>query len=89
MTREEISKTVTDILRRLAPDFDFAALKPDASLRKALAADSMDMLNFVVALHDELGVDIPEEDYPKIDTLGECVDYLAAAIAACAANRSV
>lgn len=42
----------------------------------------MDVLNFVVAIHDELGVDIPEEDYPRIDTLDDCLDYLGAAIAA-------
>ena len=47
-----------------------------------LAADSMDVLNLVVAIHDELGVDIPEADYGKIDTLDGCLDYLAAAIAA-------
>ena len=46
-----------------------------------LAADSMDVLNLVVAIHDELGVDIPEADYGKIDTLDDCLDYLATAIA--------
>jgi acyl carrier protein len=41
----------------------------------------MDVLNLVVAVHDELGVDIPEADYGKIDTLDGFLDYLAAAIA--------
>jgi acyl carrier protein len=82
MTRAQIRAKVTGILRRFLPDFDAAALAPDASLRKALAADSMDVLNLVVAIHDELGVDIPEADYGKIDTLDGCLDYLAAALAA-------
>jgi acyl carrier protein len=41
----------------------------------------MDFLNFMVALHDELHVDIPESDYPKLRTLDDCVSYLAARIA--------
>ena len=41
----------------------------------------MDLLNFVIALHDTLRVEIPEADYPKLSTLDGCVDYLAAAAA--------
>jgi acyl carrier protein len=87
MTREKIREALKAILRRLVPDADLDALAPDASLREQLAADSMDFLNFVVALHDELGVDVPELDYRKIDTLDGCVEYLAAAIAARGATR--
>jgi acyl carrier protein len=81
-TRAQLRAKVTAILRRFLPDFDPRAIKPDASLRQTLAADSMDVLNFVVAIHDELGIDIPEADYPKIDKLDDCLDYLAQAIAA-------
>jgi acyl carrier protein len=81
LTRSQIRAKVTAILRRFVPDFDPKALKPDTSLRQALAADSMDVLNLVVAIHHELGVDIPEADYGKIDTLDNCLDYLATAIA--------
>ena len=81
-TRTQIRARLTAILRRFLPDFDPKGLAPDASLRTVLAADSMDVLNLVVAIHDELGVDIPEADYPKIDTRDDCLDYLGAAIAA-------
>ena len=37
----------------------------------------MDMLNFVVGLHEALGVEIPEADYPKLATLDGCVEQLA------------
>jgi len=87
MTREKIREALKAILRQLVPDADLDALAPDASLREQLAADSMDLLNFVVALHDELGIDVPELDYRKIDTLDGCVEYLAAAIAARGAAR--
>jgi acyl carrier protein len=82
MTRAEIHEQVISILRRLMPGVDMAALPQSASLRRTLAADSMDILNFVTALHDELGVDVPERDYPLLDTLRGCVDYVAAATAA-------
>jgi acyl carrier protein len=81
VTRDEIRATLKTILRRLVPDADLDALAPDANLREQLAADSMDLLNFVVALHEELGVDVPELDYRKIETLEGCVEYVAAALA--------
>ncbi len=39
----------------------------------------MDFLNFVIGLHKELGVNIPEADYPKLATLDGCVEYLQSA----------
>ena len=41
----------------------------------------MDVLNLVTALHDRLGVNIPEVDYPHIATLGQAVEYLGQMIA--------
>lgn len=41
-----------------------------------LELDSMDFLNLVTALHQQLGLDIPETDYPKIATLALAVGYL-------------
>src|SRR5579864_3197899 len=38
--------------------------------------DSMDRLNFVIALHKEFNVDIPEADYQKLETVEDCVNYL-------------
>jgi acyl carrier protein len=38
----------------------------------------MDFLHFVVALHDRLGVDIPEAEYGKLSSIDAIVSYLAA-----------
>jgi acyl carrier protein len=38
----------------------------------------MDFLNFVIALHEKLGVEIPEADYPQLFTLDGAVVYLTA-----------
>lgn len=79
MTPTEIRTTVLRLLGNIAPEADLTQLKPDLSFREQLDIDSMDYLNFVVALHKELGVEIPERDYPQLATLDGCVAYLAAA----------
>jgi acyl carrier protein len=81
VTPDELRRTVLDALGTVAPEADPSALRPDAVLREALDLDSMDFLNFVIALHDRLGIDIPEVDYPKLATLDGCLAYLTAALA--------
>jgi acyl carrier protein len=81
MTRDELRATVLRTLAEIAPEADLSTLKPDVSFRDQLDVDSMDLLNFVIALHVALHVAIPEADYPKLATLDGCVDYLTAASA--------
>ena len=76
MTREEIRKAVLDALAGVAPELDAETLDPKADLRDALDLDSIDYLNFVVALHKATAIDVPEKDYRKMSTLEGCVDYL-------------
>jgi acyl carrier protein len=74
---DELRNVVLEELTRIAPEIDAASIAPDASFREELDLDSMDFLNFVLALHARLGVDIPEIDYPKLSTLADAVAYLA------------
>lgn len=76
MTREEIRKLIVDLLSGIAPEADFDMLADDVELREELDIDSMDFLNFITALHEATGVDIPEKDYAKLETLEEIVSYL-------------
>jgi acyl carrier protein len=77
VTRDEIRAQVLRALGDIAPEADLAQLKPDVGIRAQLDLDSMDVLNFVVALHTALGVEIPETDYTRLATLDGCVEYLA------------
>ena len=77
MTTDEIRKTVLKSLGDVAPDADLVSLKPDWDIREELDIDSMDFLNFMVALKEALGVEVPEKDYDKVGTINACVDYLA------------
>jgi len=74
----DIRKMVHEELNNIAPEVDLASIDPAADLREALDIDSMDFLNFVIAIHHRLGVDIPEIDYPKLVTLDGAVAYLTA-----------
>ena len=76
MTNEEIKTTVLRMLGEIAPETDLAAIKLDVDFREQLDLDSMDLLNFVIAVDQELGVDIPESDYPRVGSLGAFVAYL-------------
>lgn len=78
MTDDTLQQTVLRVLGTVAPEAELDGIDPDASFRDQLDIDSMDFLNFVIALHEELGVDIPETDYPKLSSLGGAVDYLQA-----------
>ena len=52
MTAEDIKKVIVDALTRIAPEIDPASIESGASFRDQLDLDSMDFLNFVIALHD-------------------------------------
>ena len=73
---DSIRDTVLSALRRVAPEIDTADIDPAAAMQEALDIDSMDFLNFVTALHEATGVDVPEHDYPQLQTIDQCVDYL-------------
>jgi acyl carrier protein len=77
VTDDALRATVLRVLGEIAPEADLARLRGDVNLRAQLDLDSMDVLNFVVALHEALGVDIPETDYPRLATLDGCLGYLA------------
>ena len=76
MTRDEIREVVLRVLGRIAPETDLNAIDPVVSLRDQLDIDSVDFLNFVIGLHKELRVEIPDADVSKLSSLDGCVNYL-------------
>ena len=80
MTEDEIRVRVIKTLSGIVPELDPGALEPAVSLRDQLDIDSMDFLNFLIALHQEFGVDVPESDAGKLATVDACVEYLAQAL---------
>jgi acyl carrier protein len=76
MTDAELRALIADILGNIAPEADLSTVADDEDLREALDLDSMDFLNFVVALHERAHIDIPEADYPRLRSLGGAIAYL-------------
>jgi acyl carrier protein len=77
-TPEAAHALVVTALTDIAPDVDPGSLSPDARLQEDLDLDSMDFLNFLTALSDQTGLDIPEHDYRQLSTVAGCEDYLLA-----------
>ena len=76
MTGEEIREAVVDILSDIAPDEDLSNLKEEVPFREQLELDSMDFLDIVMELRKRYRVQIPEEDYPQLASMGSTVAYL-------------
>jgi acyl carrier protein len=73
-----VRSKLLDMLARIAPEIEPAALDPGRSLRVQADLDSVSIMELVVAIHRELGVDVPETDYRELDTLDGAVRYLTA-----------
>lgn len=78
LTRDQVRAAVLAALGGIAPEVDPRAVRGDARLRDQFDLDSMDYLNFLIALGRDLGVEIPEADYGRVETLDACVDYVLA-----------
>ena len=78
MNREELARRVLELVTGIAPDVDAATVIPGIDFRDQFDFDSMDTLNFAIALHRELGVEVPEADYAQLAGVDKCVAYLAA-----------
>ena len=76
MTEEQVKQIVIDIINEIAPDEDTSNLKSEVNLRDQMDLDSMDFLDIVMELRKQHGIEIPEEDYPKLASLDSCADYL-------------
>ena len=73
-----IRDAISRILTSIAPEVSLVEIDATVPLREQIDLDSMDWLNFIVGLHEQLHVDIPETDYRKLRTLNDLVAYLQA-----------
>ncbi len=53
-------------------------ITPEASFIDDLGADSLDTVELVMALEEEFGVEIPDEEAEKITKVGEAIEYIKA-----------
>lgn len=75
MTQEQIKTAIIDQILEIAPDIDEADILPDKNIQRSLEIDSFDFLKILTALNEIMGVEVPESDYAKVDTLEHMVGY--------------
>jgi acyl carrier protein len=76
LTEDQIKKVALELIGKIAPEADIENIDPADRLRNQFDFDSVDFMNFAVALQAHLKVVIPEEDYPQLATLKGCITYL-------------
>jgi acyl carrier protein len=77
MDRTQIRDQLLQALTEIAPEVDAQAIADDRALRQQVDLDSADWLNFLVAVHERLGLDIPDAQAAKLSTLDKLVAYCA------------
>ncbi len=76
-----VSDDIFERVKRIIVDqlgVDEAKVTPEARFRQDLEADSLDLVELIMAFEEEFGGEISDEDAQKITTVGEAVDYLKA-----------
>lgn len=71
-TNEQRVKDI--IVEQLGVNEDQVA--PDAKLLEDLGADSLDAVELVMAIEEEFGIEVPDEDAEKLTTMGEILAYV-------------
>jgi len=72
-------ETIKDIIVKIV-HCDREILTPTATFQE-MKADSLDMVQVLVALEDEFGIEIPDEDAQKFQNFGDFVTYIEARVA--------
>ena len=57
-------------------------VSPEASFIDDLGADSLDIVELIMAMEEEFDVEIPDDDAEKMQTIGDAINYLKSKLAA-------
>ena len=78
MNAIELRPLVFAELRKIAPELEEGDVDPGKLLRDQVDLDSMDWLNFLIAVHQRFKVEIAESDYATLATLDQIAAYVVA-----------
>ena len=76
MSSEEVLEKVKGIIVEQLGVSDSAVVTMEASFIDDLGADSLDIVELVMALEEEFDIEIPDSDAEKVVTVGDVVDYI-------------
>ena len=75
MSSEEVFEKIKNIIVEQLGVVD-TSVTLDASFIDDLGADSLDIVELIMALEEEFDIEIPDEDAEKVVTVGDVVDYI-------------
>ncbi|MEC4984560.1 MAG: acyl carrier protein [Oscillatoria sp. PMC 1068.18] len=75
MNQEIFDRVKSIVIEQL--DVEPDTVKPEASFADDLGADSLDVVELVMALEEEFDLEIPDEVAEKIDTVGKAADHIS------------
>jgi len=77
VTKHKLKESIIKQILEIAPDIEEEEIKPNENLQSSLEIDSFDFLKILTAMHEEVGVEVPEADYSKVDTLERMAEYFS------------
>ncbi len=72
---DEVRAGLAEILNEVA-DVDTSAVTDDKSFTDDLDVDSLSMVEVAMAAEEKFGVKIPDDELPKLKTVGDAVTYI-------------
>jgi acyl carrier protein len=81
MNTDELKNIIVAGLKQIAPADAVDNVGPDDKFLQKLDLDSFDHLNFLIAISGQIGIEIPEKDYGKLDTMQKIIEYLTVHVA--------
>ncbi len=76
MSRDEYAAKIKEIVAEQL-NYDIEKLTDDTLFVEDLSADSLEIVELVMALENEFGIEIPEDAVEKIKTIGDLADVLS------------
>lgn len=77
MTEAELRNAIVEELIKIAPDLEADDIEDDGLLHDDYDLDSMDSFNLAAAIHQRLGINIPDSDFARLQSVADLVRYLA------------
>lgn len=75
MNKEAIFEKIVELISEIKEDTPVLSL--ETTLEESVAEDSVEVMEFILTLEDEFGIDIPDEVIENIKNLGDIVEYIS------------
>ena len=75
MKKEELERIIIKQILEVAPDIEESEIILNQNIQQTLEIDSFDFLSILTGMNDKVGVEVPESDYSKVDTVENMLEY--------------